>query len=291
MSAWRHAVGILTFVVVNCAETQAQDRNLAQPLAQETERSLKPKETFRECDRCPEMVVISPGTFSMGSADNETLREKDETPQHAVVISRPFAVGKFAVTFDQWDACAADGGCGGYWPDDAGWGRATRPAIFVSWQDARAYVAWLSRKTGKQYRLLSEAEREYVTRAGTTTPFWFGTTISLRQANFDPEVASAGPNVQPRMQTVPVNLYQPNPWGLYQVHGNVWEWTEDCWNEDYRGAPSDGSAWTSGDCTRHTIRGGSWIDDVDILRATYRNWSHTNDRDDDVGFRVARSLN
>jgi formylglycine-generating enzyme required for sulfatase activity len=149
-----------------------------------------------------------------------------------VTLARPFAVGRFAVTFDEWDACAADGGCNGYKPEDKGWGRGRRPVIEVSWDDAKAYVAWLSKTTGKTYRQLSEAEREYVTRAGTTTPFWWGNSISTSQANYD----GTSVNGEYRQQTLPVGSLQPNPWGLYHVHGNVWEWVEDCNHGSYSGA-------------------------------------------------------
>src|SRR5262249_21200670 len=141
------------------------------PLCANEERALKPKDVFKECDVCPEMVVVPAGTFMMGSPANEPGGGSGEDPQHRVTIGRPFAVGKFAVTFDEWDACVADGGCNGYRPGNQGWGRGRLPVINVSWDHAQKYVTWLSGKTGKSYRLLSEAEREYVTRAGTSTPF------------------------------------------------------------------------------------------------------------------------
>jgi formylglycine-generating enzyme required for sulfatase activity len=152
-------------------------------------------------------------------------------------------------------------------------------------------VAWLSRKTGKAYRLLSEAEREYVTRAGTTTPFWWGRSISTSQANYDGS-ATFGGSVKGefRQRTLPVDSFQPNPWGLYQVHGNVWNWVEDCWNDSYQGAPSDGSAWTSGDCKTRGIRGGSWTIDPQFLRSADRSWLPTEYRVNDLGFRVGRTL-
>ena len=183
------------------------------------------------------------------------------------------------MTFDEWDACAADGGCNGYRPPDQGWGRGRRPVINVTWEHAKAYVAWLSKKTGKTYRLLSEAEREYVTRAGTTTPYWTGITIARSQANFG-------------NSTVPVDSFEANPWGLYQVHGNVWEWTEDCWNDSYRGAPTDGSAWTRGDCGRRVYRGGGYetSDNPTVLRAAFRIKSSSVFRASFIGFRVARTL-
>jgi formylglycine-generating enzyme required for sulfatase activity len=164
----------------------------------------------------------------------------------------------------------------------------------VSWWEANAYVAWLSRKTKtkKTYRLLSEAEREYVTRAGTTTPFWWGPSISTSQANYNGNYTYYGAKGEYRQKTVPVDSFDPNPWGLYQVHGNVWEWTEDCWHDTYSGAPADGSAWTTGDCTRGVLRGGSWEDDPTVLRAAYRNrlWYTPDLRNRNGGFRVARTL-
>ena len=241
----------------------------------------QPKHSFKECDRCPEMMMIPAGSFVMGSPDDEKNRANNEGPQHRVTFARPFAVGRFAVTFDEWDACVVDGGCNGYSPDDGGWGRGRRPVIYVSWNDAKTYVHWLSNKTGRAYRLLSEAEREYVTRAGTTTPYWWGASISPRLANYDD-----GPGGGP----LPVDSFQPNPWGLYQVHGNVWEWTEDCYHDDYQGAPSDGSAWTSGDCNRRVIRGGSWTDVPGNLRAASRSSDSAGDWDGLEGFRVARTL-
>ena len=261
------------------------------PLSPERERALKPKDSFKECDACPEMIVVPAGSFAMGSPEHEVGRRNDEDPRHTVTFARPFAVGRFSVTFEQWDACISDSGCNGYRPADEGWGRGRRPAINVSWDDAKTYVAWLSRKTGKAYRLLSEAEREYVTRAGTTTPFWWGGSISTSQANYDGRYAYGGGAVgEYRGKTLPVDSFQPNPWGLYQVHGNVWEWVEDCQHDDYRGAPSDGSAWMSGDCSRRVVRGGSWANDARDLRAAGRLAGTVGGRDVILGFRVGRSL-
>ena len=166
---------------------------------------------FRDCDQCPEMVVVLAGEFVMGSPPGEAGRMNTEGPQHAVTIAAPFAAGKYEVTFEEWDACVADGGCDGYRPDDAGWGRGRRPVINVSWRDAEAYAAWLSSKTGHDYRLPSEAEWEYAARAGTTTPFWTGQTISDTQANFS------------LRQSAEVGAYPPNPWGLHEMNGNVAE--------------------------------------------------------------------
>jgi formylglycine-generating enzyme required for sulfatase activity len=251
-------------------------------------------DAFRDCADCPEMVVAPGGDFMMGSPENEPGRYPNESPQRKVTIKQPFAVGKYAVTFDEWNACADDGGCKGYKPSDAGWGQKDRPVINVGWDDAQLYVTWLSKKTGKQYRLLSEAEREYVARAKTTTPFWWGGSITTVQANYDGSVdpyKAGGEKGESRRKTLPVKSFQPNPWGLYQVHGNVWEWVEDCWNDSYKGAPTDGSAWKAGDCSRRVLRGGSWVNGPWCARAAYRGEGSTDSRNDLYGFRLARTLN
>jgi formylglycine-generating enzyme required for sulfatase activity len=263
----------------------------AAPLSAEDERALKPNDTFKECAACPEMVVVPAGSFMMGAPQDEDGRYDDEGPQHRVTFARQFAVGRFAVTFDEWDACVADGGCDGYRPDDRKWGRGRRPVINVSWKDAKNYVAWLSRKTGKTYRLPSEAEREYVARAGTTTPFWWGSSISTSQANYDGNFTyGGGQKGEWRQKTVPVDSFAPNPWGLYQVHGNVWEWTEDCRNRSYAGAPEDGSAWKSGDCNIRVLRGGTWRSRPRSLRAAIRDESLAGLGSHLLGFRVGRTL-
>lgn len=250
---------------------------------------------FKDCPDCPEMVVVPAGSFVMGSPESEPERYETEGPQHKVTIAKPFAAGRFAVTFAEWDACTADGGCGGYRPDDGWrgqhWGRGDRPVINVSWKDAKAYLTWLSSKTGKQYRLLSEAEREYVARAGTTTPFWWGSTLTAVQANFAGNFPYNGaPAGELRGKTLPVNSFEPNAWGLYQVHGNVSEWQEDCLTGRYVGAPADGSAMLVGDCAMHALRGGSWGHDGRGLRAAYRHWEMFLSRISTIGFRCARVL-
>jgi formylglycine-generating enzyme required for sulfatase activity len=255
------------------------------------ETALKPKAMFQECDKCPEMVVVPAGNFLMGSPESEPRREAVEGPQHKVIISHPFAVGRFAVTFDEWDTCVADGGCNGYRPWDNGWGRGKRPVISVSWQDAKNYAAWLSQRTGKSYRLMSEAEREYSTRAGTTSPFWWGTSVSRRNANYNDKTAKDKPaNVSSGQKTMPVDSFQPNPWGLYQVSGNVWEWVEDCMNDRYAGAPADGSARMTGNCDRRVLRGGSWVSDASLVRSAGRYGVQADGRVGNVGFRVARTM-
>jgi formylglycine-generating enzyme required for sulfatase activity len=259
--------------------------------AKTTEEQAAPGTVFRDCPDCPELVVVPAGSFTMGSPWNEPQRDNDEA-QIRVTIAEPFAVGKYAVTFDEWDACVADHGCNGYRPDDRGWGRGKRPVISVNFSDAKAYVAWLSRRTGKTYRLLSEAEREYVTRAGTTTPFWWGWSITPKQANYDGRAdlfKGGAPKGEYRQQTVPVDAFEPNPWGLYQVHGNVWDWTEDCWNDSNGGSPRDGRARTTGDCSRRIVRGGSWESLPQHLRSAYRIGRFAGDRNVQ-GFRLARTL-
>jgi formylglycine-generating enzyme required for sulfatase activity len=181
------AIAAFVFVLVatDLASAQAEKRVALTPLVADREQALKPQDTFQECEQCPEMLVVPAGSFMMGSPADEPERESEEGPQHRVAIAKAFAVGKFPVTFDEWDACLRDGGCNGHRPADQGWGRGKRPVINVNWNDAKGYAAWLSRKTGRTYRLPSEAEREYVTRAGTTTPFWWGSSLSTSQANYD----------------------------------------------------------------------------------------------------------
>ena len=202
---------------------------------------------FRDCGECPEMVVVPSGSFMMGSPGGEERRGDDEGPRHRVRIDYRFGVGIYEVTFAQWDACVSAGGCGGYRPDDRGWGRGNRPVMRVSWDDAQLYVRWLSQITGKTYRLLSESEWEYVARAGTTTPFHFGSTISTDQANYDGNYTYGGGRKGVyREKTISVGSFRANAWGLYDVHGNVWEWVGDCWNDSYTGAPADGSGVEAG---------------------------------------------
>jgi formylglycine-generating enzyme required for sulfatase activity len=238
------------------------------------------------------MVVVPAGTFTMGSHSNEPEREFGEE-QVRVSIAASFAVGRYAVTFDEWDACFADRGCNGYKPHDWGTGRGKHPVINVNWGDAKSYAAWLSRKTGKSYRLLSEAEREYVARAGTTTPFWWGSSITPKQANYNGNYTyeGGGSKGKYRERTVPVDSFEPNPWGLYNVHGNVWEWTEDCWNNSNTGNPGDGRARTTGDCGRRVVRGGCWFRGPQSLRSAYRFSWPAGLRDLYQGFRLARTLN
>jgi formylglycine-generating enzyme required for sulfatase activity len=259
------------------------------PLTPEREQALRPKDSFKECDVCPEMVVIPKGSFIMGTPADEPYRLKGEDPQHSVTIPRPIAVGRFTITFDEWDACVAEGGCDGNKADDRGFGRGRMPAYGIDFAAAKTYLAWLSRKIGRTYRLPSESEREYFARAGTTTPFWFGKTISAQNANYDASnsypggpygVASKGPK--------PVDYYPPNKFGLYQVNGNAEEWTEDCFNKRYNeDTPTDGSPWLEGDCSRRMLRGGGWIGAALTQRSGYRSDGKVTSSN---SFRVVRTL-
>ena len=257
--------------------------NAYAPLA--TSATPKLGDTFKDCDRCPEMVVVPPGSFLMG--DLHGVGYFSEKSIHAVRIDYVFAVGKFEVTFDEWTTCVSDGGCNGYRPDDMGWGRSDRPVVHVSWLDAKTYVKWLSRKSGKTYRLLSEAEWEYAARATSRTIFPWGNSIGSGYANCD----GCG-SVWDDDSTAPVGSFAPNAFGLHDMHGNVYEWVEDCWHSDYEGAPSDGSAWTSGGvCQVRILRGGSYDDTPVLVRSANRDGNITSDRYNFFsGIRVARML-
>ena len=262
-----------------------------QPLTPEIEQALKPKDSFKECDSCPEMVVVPKGSFTMGTPITEVDRYKGEDPLHRVSFARPFAVGRFTISFDEWDACLADGGCDGNKGDDHGFGRGRMPAQGISFDAAKAYLAWLSRKVGRTYRLPSESEREYFARAGTTTPFWFGKTISPLDADYAASTPYAnGPRGVDSKGPAVVDSYAPNPFGLYQVHGNVWEWTEDCFNKRYtEDTPTDGAPWLEGDCTRRMVRGGIWNWSADKSRSGYRDDALASGGGN--SFRVVRTLN
>ena len=246
-------------------------------------------ETFRDCTDCPEMVVLPEGSFMMGSPPDEKGRDRDEGPQHRVEIGYSLAVGRFEVTVAEWDACAADRSC-----DKITNRRPTddHPVIDVSWKQAQAYLAWLKRKTGEDYRLLTEAEWEYAARAGTTTAYYTGSSISENEATYG--IESSG-----KVKTSPVGSYRPNAFGLHDMHGNVWEWVADCYRHrpshqgapSYEGAPSDGSAWISDYCDDRVMRGGSWDAYQQYLRSASRQYLSPNYGYYNIGFRVARTVN
>ncbi len=255
------------------------DQRVAQLQEQPATAKAAPR-TFRDCPDCPEMVEVPAGRFLMGTADGDA----DEKPAHEVVIGKPFAVGKFEVTFAEWEACATDGGClKNKTPNDEGWGKARRPVINVSWNDAKEYLTWLSGKTGKPYRLLTESEWEYAARAGTTTKYAFGDSIDKQQARFSGGKQGIG-------QTVEVGSFAANAWGLYDMHGNVWEWVEDCYVPSYVEAPTDGSAQFILGCGPRVLRGGSWDYEPQDLRSAIRYKLPPYYRVDEIGFRVAREL-
>ena len=243
--------------------------------------------------RGPEMVVILAGRFVMG-CDAEGCDARSR-PVHEVRIGRPFALGRYEVTFAEWDACVADGGCGDYRPDDWGWGRGSRPVIWVSWEDARSYVHWLSRETGERYRLPSEAEWEYAARAGTTSAYHFG-GLSFEICRYDNIIDQDWGGREHwcsdgfGQQTAPVGSYAPNAFGLHDVHGNVSEFVEDCWNQSYEGAPIDGRAWLTGDCKSRVGRGGAY-NSLPTRHGRFRFVLNSSQRTYVArGFRVARTL-
>jgi len=268
-------------------------------LKPEDERALYPGKAFRECaprqkdsDYCPDMVVVPAGPFRMGSS-SDPAAYPSEFPQHPVTIAQAFAVSKFEVTFDEWDTCADHGGCSSG-ISDREYGRGSVPVINVNWDDAHQYVNWLSKITGKTYRLLTEAEYEYATRAGTTTAYPWGKEIGSKHANCK-ECGSKWDNHSPApvgtfTSNGFVGSFAPNAFGLYDMVGNVWEWVQDCWHPNYEGAPSDGRAWTEGDCKRHVNRGGSFEDVPRDIRSANRYFPRDVDRDTILGFRVARTL-
>ncbi len=231
----------------------------------------------------PVMVGIPARSFRMGCVSGLNC-QGSERPVRTVTISQPFALSKHEVTFSQWEACVLTGGCNGDRPDDEGWGRGDRPVINVSWQDAQSYVSWLSRETGEDYRLPSEAEWEFAARAGTVTRYsWGDKTHAHNRANR----SGCGSRWDNR-STAPVGSFPANAFGLHDMHGNVFELVEDCWNSSYRDAPSDGSAWVRRNCTERVGRGGSWNSGPNYLRSAYRARVRGEDRR--LGFRVAQTL-
>ncbi len=215
------------------------------------------RDRLRDGSEGPEMVVIPEGRFMMGSPGTEEGHYDDEGPQREVRIPRPFALGRCAVTFEEYERFS--GATGRTPPEDAGWGKGRRPVINVSWEDASAYAQWLSKESGRPYRLPTEAEWEYAARAGTTTRYWWGDEIR-QDGKVWANCNGCGSDGDAK-QTAPAGSFAPNPWGLHDMLGNVWEWVEDCWHGSYTGAPGDGSAWlkeNGGDCALRVVRGGSW---------------------------------
>lgn len=289
----------MTAAQVAAARDRAARRRSGEPGAD----ARRVGETFRDCAHCPEMTAVPPGSFAMGSPSSEEERGDGEGPVHRVSVPAPFAVGVHKVTrgeFSRFVSATGHATGDSCWiREDGDWeerdGRDWRnpgfsqtddhPAVCVSWHDARAYAGWLSRETGANYRLLSEAEWEYAARAGTATRYHWGDDIGRGRANCD-GCGSRWDNAG----TAPVGSFAANAFGLHGVHGNVWEWTRDCWNADYEGAPRDGGAWEGGDCSRRVIRAGSWNFAPGELRSANRFGYGARSRDFDLGFRVARTL-
>ena len=275
-------------------------------------------DVFRDCPTCPELVAIPAGYFMMGSPASEEGRFDDEGPQHQVTVGS-FALGRYEVTRDEYRAFAEATGhsSSGCWIFDSDEGRAAgdvdaswrepgfaqgsgHPVVCVSWNDAQAYVRWLSRETGESYRLPSESEWEYAARGATTTRWHWGDAPSSQCGHANGADAAAKRSYSDfdeaaacddgAMHTAVVGSYSVNTFGLFDMSGNVWEWVEDCWNQDYAGAPSDGTAWRSSDCGRRVLRGGSWIDPPPLLRSATRHRDATEGPSSFVGFRVARTL-
>jgi formylglycine-generating enzyme required for sulfatase activity len=245
-------------------------------LKNEDELALKPGTSFKECaNDCPEMIVVPAGEFMMGS---DTSSRQSEKPSHKVQIEKQFAVGKYAVTFDDWDACARVGECS---PTPRNiYGHNQQPVVYVSWEEAQKYVLWFSMMTGKTYRLLSESEWEYIARAGTSTEYYWGNDIGINNANCkDCKTQFSG------KETAPVNSFAANPFGLYNMLGNVWQWTEDCYH-DYEEKPMEGST----SCDNRVVRGGAFDLSSSTLRSAHRGLAGPEFRNLDIGFRVARTL-
>ena len=284
-------------------------------LAEEARRAeaLRAGRRFRDCEACPEMVVVPAGTLMMGSPAPEEGRRGNEGPVHRVTFEQPFAVGVYEVTREQYARFVSATGhatghscrtyedgevkerAGRTWQNPGYEQTAAHPVVCVSWEDARAYVRWLNEETGEAYRFLSEAEWEYVARAGTTTAWYWGESESGQCRHANGADASTGFEWAVSChdgyaRTAPVGRYEANAFGLYDVLGNVWEWTADCWNANYRGAPDDGSAWQRGECSRRVVRGGSWGDEPRNLRSANRIRLTAGLRGNVVGFRLARTL-
>ena len=252
----------------------------------------KPFITFKDCDRCPEMVVVPAGIFLMGSSEDELSRAKWESPQHKVTYESAYAIGKYEVTFEELEACVEGGECIGSETGDHGMGGSRQPVNLKTWQEASAYAEWLTEITGRRYRLPTEAEWEYAARSGTTTPFSTGSTISSEQANFDgTRPYGHSPPSEFRQQTLAVGSFPANAYGIHDMHGNVSEYVADCWIDSYENAHPLGVAWQSGDCKYRVLRGGHWQSSGALIRSATRTRIRPDYRRSRIGFRVAAEVN
>lgn len=263
------------------AATAVQQAAIVQPKPS----PAPPKASFTDCPGCPEMAVVGPGSFQMGSDAGEPGRARHEGPVHQVTLRQAFAMSKTEVTWDQWMTCVKDGGCDRT-PKREPWEKGTHPVSSVNWSDAQLYTLWLSDKTGGDYRLPSEAEWEFAARAGQKTSYWWGASTGRNKAN-----CKACGSRYDRKSTAPVASFKANAFGLFDMAGNLWEWTQDCWHRSYDGAPTDGSPWElGGSCSNRVIRGGSWADQPGNLRSAARAPYQTGSRHNFIGFRVVKSL-
>ncbi|MDF2793333.1 MAG: chromophore maturation protein PvdO [Pseudomonas orientalis] len=259
----------------------------------------QPGKVFKDCKDCPEMVVLPAGTFTMGTPEDEVGREPDEGPMHEVTFAKPFAMSRFHVTAGEWDSYVRQTGVKIANGDDrpgreciAGKPRypqgPRQPAVCMDMDDIKNYVAWLSKKTGQQYHMVSEAQREYAARAGTSGPFPFpfdegkGYSIARHANTYGPADGYS--------YSSPVGSYPPNAFGMYDMHGNVYERVADCEHPNYVGAPTDGSAWMEPNCASYQIRGNDWGEAPVFSRSGNRNNIYPQTRGDWIGFRVVRDL-
>jgi formylglycine-generating enzyme required for sulfatase activity len=253
--------------------------------------AMIPGTTFKDCSDCPEMTVVPAGRLIMGSPETDSGRREAEGPTHEVVISRPFAVGKYEVTLGQFRQFVREtkrnmsGTC---WEDKRWTPSDQHPVVCVSWDDAKAYAKWLTDKTGRPYRLLSEAEWEYAARAGTSTAYWWGDEVK-QGGKIWANCKGCGGKWDGE-ETAPIGSFEPNAFGLYDTAGNVDEWVEDCWNDNYTGAPTDGAGWTSGNCRARVLRGGSRYGTPQNVRSAHRDMLNADFRGYDDGVRLARTL-
>jgi formylglycine-generating enzyme required for sulfatase activity len=257
--------------------------------------TLRPGKTFQDCVECPSMVVVPAGSYWQGPEDSDPLALEKEKPRRMITIAEPFAVGVFEVTMQQWDLCVAEAACSVNAKDNS-WGRGNRPVITVSWNDAQEYVSWLSKKTEQSYRLPSESEWEYIARAGEESSWPGGDparvcefgNVAGSETGFRWQHESCQDGTA--LETLPVGSFRANAFGVYDVIGNVAEWTLDCMNLSYLDAPADGSAWNRGICSSRMTRGGSWFTGTKEIRLPARFNLKTGDRNDFTGFRVVRKI-
>ena len=283
----------------------------SQPAADKPEPGEFPGRTFRECRNCPEMIVLPAGEFLMGSPPDEPLR-RDSEVQTRITIAQPFAMSRTPVTWDQWEACVRDGYCDGEAidaalrlgpngepnPDYRDYGRGSRPVVGVSWYDAQRFVGWLNMKSGEDdaYRLPSDAEWEYGARAGTTTAFPWGDELDYNYGNFGRREEGLGGHAEGRDvwvdETSPVASFPANAFGLYDMHGNIFEWVEDCFEADRAHAPTDGSASKEGNCANRVFRSGTFLSNPYMQRSARRGapYPATTRGRNYLGFRVAKTL-